>query len=171
MIVDDSMIQRGCLQGRPDPSRIGVHQTRRGGPDLPPEERGNCFAACLATILEIPMEEVEHHVAYDDGWQALLDWLMECGWYLHALDHPDWRSWLPGFTIMGVDSAFLKLPEGGGHVVVAYDGVPWWNPNEKDDRHAEELLRAYAGDLYILYPLDPANPVPIGKGVHAGGGE
>jgi hypothetical protein len=45
---------------------IPVPQTKRGGPDAPPEERGDCFDACLASILEVPLESV--HVAHDDHW-------------------------------------------------------------------------------------------------------
>jgi hypothetical protein len=35
----------------------GVMQTKRGGPDVPPAERGDCLAACLASILEVPVAE------------------------------------------------------------------------------------------------------------------
>jgi hypothetical protein len=43
-----------------------VKQTRRGGPDAPPEERGDCFDACLASLLEVPIQDV--HVPHDDNW-------------------------------------------------------------------------------------------------------
>ncbi len=36
-----------------------VFQTRFGGPEKPDAEQGNCFAACLASILERPIEDVD----------------------------------------------------------------------------------------------------------------
>jgi hypothetical protein len=45
---------------------IAVTQTKRGGPDAPPEERGDCFDACLASVLEVPIEEV--HVPHVGVW-------------------------------------------------------------------------------------------------------
>jgi hypothetical protein len=36
-----------------------IEQTRFGGPAAPIEERGNCFAACLASILGCPLEDVD----------------------------------------------------------------------------------------------------------------
>lgn len=35
-----------------------VKQTKRGGPNVPPEERGDCWSACIASILEVPIEAV-----------------------------------------------------------------------------------------------------------------
>lgn len=34
-----------------------VTQTRFGGPDAPPHERGNCFGACLASLLCVSLDE------------------------------------------------------------------------------------------------------------------
>lgn len=149
--------------------KAGVHQTRFGGPDKPPEERGNCFGACLATILEVPIEELPAVAADESGWTIISDWLHERGWFLLEKPHNPSDGWIPGYTIMGVGSMYEKIrdaSEGGGHVVVARDGMPWWNPNPSDTRDAEELIESAAarGDAavsYILYPLDPARPKPI----------
>lgn len=45
---------------------IAVTQTKRGGPDAPPEERGDCFPACLASILEVELADVP--VPHTDDW-------------------------------------------------------------------------------------------------------
>ncbi len=34
---------------------IPVQQTRGGGPDVPISEQGDCFAACISSVLEIPI--------------------------------------------------------------------------------------------------------------------
>jgi hypothetical protein len=47
---------------------IPVDQTRFGDPD------GNCLAACLASLLELPLDDVPHFVA--EGWYSALErWL------------------------------------------------------------------------------------------------
>jgi len=42
-----------------------IYQTRFAGPDAPVAEQGNCFAACLASILECSLEEVD--VLFDES--------------------------------------------------------------------------------------------------------
>lgn len=46
-----------------------VMQTKRGGSGAPPEERGDCLAACLASLLEVPIEDVPvpHNPAGPEG--------------------------------------------------------------------------------------------------------
>ncbi len=48
-----------------------IEQTRFGGPRAPIAERGNCFAACLASILGCELGEVD--VPFDDGEEYWLD--------------------------------------------------------------------------------------------------
>lgn len=45
---------------------IPVTQTKRGGPDVSLEERGDCFDACLASILEVGIRDVP--CPHGDGW-------------------------------------------------------------------------------------------------------
>ncbi|MCH6575571.1 MAG: hypothetical protein IH795_10285, partial [Bacteroidetes bacterium] len=47
-------------------SVIPVNQTKFGGSDAPIEEQGDCFRACLASILELALDEV-----FDDKSQGL----------------------------------------------------------------------------------------------------
>ena len=35
-----------------------VMQTKRGGEDVPPEERGDCLSAAIASILEVAIKDV-----------------------------------------------------------------------------------------------------------------
>lgn len=41
--------------------------------------RGNCLAACVASILELPIAEVPNFRLADDAWGALQDWLASRG--------------------------------------------------------------------------------------------
>lgn len=63
-----------------------VDQTTFGPPDGPPAERGNCFAACLATILHFRIEEVPQFHALEGGdWSdEINNWLDRYG--LHYLE-------------------------------------------------------------------------------------
>lgn len=45
---------------------IPVTQTKGGGRLAPPEERGDCFDACLASILEVPIEVTA--IPHDEQW-------------------------------------------------------------------------------------------------------
>ena len=61
-----------------------VYQTRFGGPKHPVEEQGDCFAACVASLLELSLSEVDKYLdglatpgAVKTGWwQAFVTW---CG--------------------------------------------------------------------------------------------
>lgn len=62
-----------------------VHQTLFGGIEAPPAERGNCYPACLASILGVPLEKVPHfwaeHETVAEGWAAIRAWLRSVGGY------------------------------------------------------------------------------------------
>ena len=52
-----------------------VDQTRFGSPD------GNCFAACVASLLEIPLEEAPNLMNLDEWYRAFEVWLRPRGLY------------------------------------------------------------------------------------------
>lgn len=128
---------------------IPVEQTRFGGPDHPAEERGNCFVACLASVLELPLSDLPDVAADDSGWNKIDDWLMARGLYMLYLR--DMEGYLPGWTIGSVPSQTLP---GYEHVVVCEGGIPAWNPNPHDTRSLKDLDPE---DYYVLYPMDPAS--------------
>ena len=59
----------------------GIKQTWFGGIDAPANGNGNCFQACVASILEIPLDgSFNHGVFSDDEWfQRFNDWLKQYG--------------------------------------------------------------------------------------------
>lgn len=62
---------------------IPVDQTQFG-------EQGNCFAACVASILEIKLDEVPNFCAKPDGWWLrFLRWMSDRGWGVIVLDLVD----------------------------------------------------------------------------------
>jgi hypothetical protein len=57
-----------------------VDQTRFGGPSAPPDEWGDCFAASVASILEIPLSEVPPGLGTAEGWEVECNaWLRRFG--------------------------------------------------------------------------------------------
>ena len=101
---------------------IPITQTRTG-------ENGNCVSACLASILELPLQLVPDFAAEtdsDDEFFAAVDkWLAGKGlcyrhWPIGGLAPVGWH------TIEGIS------PRGGQHAVVAQNGKPVWDPHPKD---------------------------------------
>ncbi len=98
---------------------IPVEQTILAPPD------GNCFAACVASIFEVPIEAVPS-IPEPHWWPAVEAWLAPRGLsVLHFAVKPDDDYRPPGYAIMHTDSP------GGGclHALVAKDGVVVWNPH------------------------------------------
>lgn len=102
-----------------------VFQTKKHNP---PETFGNCYAACYASILEVPIEDVPPFedmpgFANDDlrkdwWWNVLQWWLKDLGWF--ASQHKHDAGLIPkGFAIMSGQSP--RFPDSG-HCVVVLDG-------------------------------------------------
>jgi hypothetical protein len=95
----------------------------------PPEERlrpviqreDGCYAACLATILGVPLDEVPHPSAWE---------LMQNHWHEYANRVHQWlqqrgyfRVWIPKFwEPAGLSVVHGTSPRAIGHCVVACDG-------------------------------------------------
>lgn len=101
-------------------------------------KNGDCFQACVASLLRIPLEEVPtfHEHLRDTvpigGWNWLLThkriWIdythrMEDGSYRRT---PDDTGIPPGYTIASVPSALFP---DTWHAVVALDGKVVWDPS------------------------------------------
>jgi len=92
---------------------------------------GNCFEACVASILEISITDVP--MFHEANWfQELWDWLTSIGYtYQGTLN----SNFIPSYKI-GVDGYFIVAgdsPRGplikGGHAVVYKDGVMVHDPH------------------------------------------
>lgn len=118
-------------------------------------DRGNCMSACLASILEIPIDDVP--CFYDAGpteahWHlALQDWLFSRGWALLQIDversDPAVLSF-PGYAIASGPSP--RNPKNW-HATVWKDGKIIHDPAGPGAPPLEAVKT-----LEFLYPLDPA---------------
>lgn len=104
------------------------------------DQQGNCMAACVASLLELPLDAVPnpHTTTWWDDWQA---WLKERGLYLVEATGADWTP--PGFAILVGTS-----PRGPWqHACVTYNGEIVHDPHP--DGGGVETRTAY--DLIVDY--------------------
>ena len=104
---------------------IPVTQTRTGAD-------GNCFAACLASILEIPLRSVPDFGDGDDFLEQAADFLAKHGLYYVQIPPND-----AAFAAMcGAGDIFHTIegtsPRGGQHAVVGLNGEMVWDPHPED---------------------------------------
>lgn len=100
----------------------------------PPDQIGNCFSACIASIFEIPIEDVPHFAKdsmhpdpaeSNRRWiKAINEWLEQFGCYFMEIGgYDDTAEALRGYhTIMG------QSPRGR-HAIVGLDGKAIWDPH------------------------------------------
>lgn len=85
---------------------------------------GNCFSACVASILELDLDDVPFFMGEPDWGEALLKWCASRGIIV------DFSTQFPApageFCIVGGRSP--RLPEGG-HAVIMRDGALIHDPH------------------------------------------
>lgn len=98
----------------------------------PPEKIGNCFQACLASILEMPLEQVPH-VYEGEGWvdetgrvgmRRLQAWLRPLGYLYFEIDFE--AGWIDAWADLGyLDCHYVFSgmgDRGVRHATVALNG-------------------------------------------------
>lgn len=103
-----------------------VYQTRNGGPEDPPEEAGDCFGACVASIFDLRIDEVlDRSRATEEDYEAWDSWFRSRGLFYQEFGAYIGDHVPPGYSLGWIPSAhFIDW----GHFVVCKDGVPVHNP-------------------------------------------
>ncbi len=136
-----------------------VNQTKFKGSDAPIEEQGDCFMACLASILELSIDEVFDDKIHPEGhwFDELNKWLV--GFNLGCIHLParinEAGNFAPGTTYLGyhiMEFESVNLKPGDGHVCVSKDGTVVHNPHP--DQGIEDVGE-YKG-VFLLVSLDVA---------------
>ncbi len=126
-------------------------QTVFGGGDEGAEP-GNCFAACVATLLDLELAEVPNFVALPENeswWLPFSKWCLERGLVPLRLE-PSGISWAYNALII----ANGQGPRGRRHSVCWLDDAMVWDPHPSDDGLVEDP------DGYVVFlPVDPAKAV------------
>lgn len=130
-----------------------VFQTRFGGPNAPPGEVGNCYAACLASILELPLEAIPDGIGTTDRWfDKANDFLRTQGLQLLCFEHDGARDTPWPKDVWCIISG--KSPRGDWmHSTVGRNGKTVHDPNP-----AGGDLRGTARQIEFLVPIDPSAP-------------
>lgn len=121
-----------------------VDQTTFGSPG------GNCFSACLATLLEVPLAEVPYFMDAGDAWlEQVQAWLRPRGLYAVPVVAGD--DWTPaGLCIISGTTERSRKPEDLHSVVARGSEII-------HDHHPSRAGLLTRKDVILLVPLDPAN--------------
>ena len=121
-----------------------------------PGDGGDCYAASIASVLEIPLSEVPRldgsegmtHEGYDAYRERLYTWLRERN--LEPLFFSASQEWVPsGYSVLSVESP--NFP-GFEHAVVVLNGEVVWDPHPNRGKHEFGAKVGYT----IFQALDPA---------------
>lgn len=139
---------------------IPVKQTKRGGRDVPPAERGDCLSACFASLLEVPIGAVPipHSDDPDVSWWQVMQEAVAPHGYEIAYVYPDAAYHPAGWWVASVPSK--NLGPDVRHVVVMSGRLVAHDPCLGDTypvgTHLDDL-----GDVTNGYALIPLNPVSL----------
>lgn len=117
-----------------------VDQTTFGEPG------GNCFSACVASLLELALEDVPYFMGHDHWFLVFQNWLRARGWYAVNCKLAD--DWQPaGLYILGGESP------RGAHAVIAEGSTIVHDP------HPSRTGLVARDSAILLVPLDPGRMV------------
>jgi hypothetical protein len=122
---------------------------------------GDCFRACIASILELPIEEVPNpHAPEEHWWEAWHEWLVPRGlqlveWHLPR-DQPVYCP-LRGYWIATVTSPSRSC----NHCIVMHDDAIAWDPSPTGKQSEENWTEDdQIHHVTLIVPLDPAASSP-----------
>jgi hypothetical protein len=136
-----------------------LSQTKAGGGHLPPEERGDCVPACVASILGLPITAIAN--CHGEAWFDRLD--AECakhGYCLAVLDvklEPPSCYWIATLPSLNLPADPDGKPAWHSVVARGYDLVH--DPSLARRYDAEAWALAWERDKiaegWVLVPRDP----------------
>ena len=127
-----------------------IYQTKFRGSDSPVGERGNCFQAAVASLLELPLEEAPDIQEYDEEmkwFDIFREWLNKRGLTAFGLS-TEGNILLQGYHLIETKSTTLQ--NGELHVCVGYNQKIIHDPNPNATSVGE------IADYIVVMPLNPA---------------
>ena len=111
--------------------------------------KDSCCPACIASIFEIPIEDVPELPDNDTWIEVLNEWLDQFGLYSFAVTFAikEQREVLKGYTLGGIKSKNFTDKD---HCVVCYDGKIVWDP-----LHGEQDGTEYPDMWEVFITKDP----------------
>lgn len=83
---------------------------------------GNCFQACVASVLDLPLEEVPHFIEFDDWVQLFYNFVKDQGYSARRVNGLPEKG-----TGIGTGPSPRSL--AAAHAVVVKDGKTVWDPH------------------------------------------
>lgn len=113
--------------------------------NIDPATTGNCFQSCIASLLELPIEEVPHFVCEPGNWFSAFErWLADRGFWVHIHEGNVLPSAWSGLVIGNGWS-----PRGNRHSVL-------YNCDQlAHDPHPEGGGLEKVESFYFLVPMNP----------------
>jgi len=133
---------------------IPVTQTKAGGADVPPEERGDCMAAAIASILELPIERVQIPHRDDEHWMDTVQRVLRPLGYAMVMANSDF--WPDSYWLAGVTSLNSTYADGVPllHMIVMKRGQVAHDPSPGRRYPVGTPRNQLAIDgAYVLVPL------------------
>jgi len=126
----------------------GVSQTTFG-------DDGNCFAACVATLLHLPIKDVPNFCSLPGDWMAQAnDWAAARGFQFVTVGvGRDWLELAEAKRVFGILAG--NSHRGRMHAVVWYHGETW-------DPHPDRTGLVDTTEVTLLVPLEPPPPATAG---------
>lgn len=115
---------------------------------------GDCFSACIASILELPIESIPvyHSDESDSAWHRWMAWFESANLALILLDRSPPP---PGYAIRSILSYTY---ESRTHAVVAFNGAVVWDPSPNRRDLSDECYSLWTRH-WIIVPIDLMNPI------------
>ncbi len=130
---------------------IKVTQTWLGGIEAPVDGHGNCFQACVASVLEIPLEVAFNHGVFGDNewFEEFNKWLKQYGLACIFVECSEKKP-LPSTPLRGIHIAEMETKSGVKHAVVVRGDMVVHDPFPNSWG---------TGDCCGLYFFVPLNPM------------
>lgn len=131
-----------------------VMQTKRGGHNVPPEERGDCMQASIASILEVPIERVQIPHSDTEHWWDIAQ--RGCRTLGYALVVASPTIWPDAVWLAGVPSLNLRREDGSPlpHLIVMNGARVAHDPSLGRRYEVETPIEQInVTDAYVLVPL------------------
>lgn len=107
---------------------LGIFVAPPEGPPRIQQRPNGCYAACIASLIAIPLDELPHPDEGDFSREAWTEYRNTVNRFLRARGW--WRAWIPGDTPpRGLAIAHGEGPRGIGHCCVAKDGEIVMDPH------------------------------------------
>jgi len=97
-------------------------------------KEGNCFAACVASLLGLDLSDVPNFCARQTWWVDLIDWVRPFG--LRPLSFPtrgrtdEWATWFAPDQVVIASGPAVR---GFDHSTLYLDGKLFWDPHPSGD--------------------------------------